>query len=221
MWHQASAYNIPRIIYVNKLDREGASFAKTVRDIGERLNGWPAVCHIPWWEGKDGLFTGLGDVIHLRGLKWEAGGDGKSIQAFSLAELQSVNEPLAKEIKRARIALVELLSEHDEEIVERFFEYNEDHLAVPAADIRSCIRRCVLGLYGRVIPVFAGASFKNIGVQPLLDAVVDFLPSPLDRPPPEIRTEPSTALGRGMTGKEVPLGKFPGMGTSAINYMSF
>ncbi|KAL4870584.1 hypothetical protein BDV12DRAFT_165852 [Aspergillus spectabilis] len=178
VWHQASTYNIPRIVYINKLDRDGAAFGRTVREVAARLGGWPAVCQIPWFEGGNGSFVGVADSINLQGLRWE-GGDGKSVKRFSLQELDGVESQLAQELRRARVALIELLSEHDDTIVEKFFECEEDHLSVSPSDILDSLRRCLLEGSGRkIIPIFAGASFRNIGVQPLLDSVIDLLPSP-------------------------------------------
>ncbi|KAF7586552.1 Ribosome-releasing factor 2, mitochondrial [Aspergillus hancockii] len=186
VWHQASTYRIPRIVYVNKLDRDGAAFGRTVREVASRLGGWPAVCQIPWFRGGNGRFIGVADAINLQGLRWDEG-DGKAVKMFNLEQLATEEHQLAEELKRARIALVELLSEHDEVMVEKFFDYEEDHLAVPANDILESLRRCLLHQQGRkVIPIFAGASFKNIGVQPLLDAVTNLLPSPLETPEPEV-----------------------------------
>jgi elongation factor G len=186
VWLQSGQYNIPRIIFVNKLDRDGAAFSRTVKEIGVRLHGWPAVCQIPWWRGGTGNFTGVGDVVNLRGMLWQAGGDGRDIKAFGLEELEKTNKTFANEIKKARVALVELLSEHDDVMVEHFLEHDEDHLAISGIQIMQSLRRVVLQAPQNVIPVFAGASFRNIGVQPLLDAVVDLLPSPIERPDPEI-----------------------------------
>jgi elongation factor G len=186
VWTQSGHYNIPRIIFVNKLDRVGAAFSRTVKEIGVRLHGWPAVCQIPWWRGGKGDFTGVGDVVNLRGMLWQTGGDGREIQAFSLKELDATNKTFAEEIKKARVALIELLSEHDDVMVEHFLEHDEDHLAISGNQIMESLRRVVLQAPQNVIPVFAGASFRNIGVQPLLDAVVDLLPSPSERPDPEI-----------------------------------
>jgi elongation factor G len=117
---------------------------------------------------------------------WQLGGDGRDIQAFGIEELQKTDAKFAEEIKKARIALVEILSEHDDVMVEHFLEHDEDHLAISGIQIMQSLRRVVLQAPQKVIPVFAGASFRNIGVQPLLDAVVDLLPSPLERPDPEI-----------------------------------
>lgn len=186
VWTQSGQYNIPRIIFVNKLDRVGAAFSRTVKEIGVRLHGWPAVCQIPWWRGGNGDFTGVGDVVNLRGMLWQAGGDGRDIKAFSLDELEKTNQAFADEIKKARVALVELLSEHDDIMVEYFLEHDEDHFAISGIQIMQSLRRVVLQAPQNVIPVFAGASFRNIGVQPLLDAVIDLLPSPAERPDAEI-----------------------------------
>ncbi|CAN9262333.1 unnamed protein product [Alternaria alternata] len=186
VWTQAGTYHIPRIIFVNKLDRVGAAFSRTVKEIGVRLHGWPAVCQIPWWKNGNGDFVGVGDAVNLRGMLWQAGGDGRDIQAFGLEELSKTDEKFAEEIKKARVALVEILSEHDDVMVEHFLEHDEDHLAISGLQIMQSLRRVVLQAPQKVIPVFAGASFRNIGVQPLLDSVVDLLPSPLERPDPEI-----------------------------------
>ncbi|KAJ5084934.1 hypothetical protein NUU61_009513 [Penicillium alfredii] len=186
VWHQASTYQIPRIIYINKLDRDGAAFGRTVREVSSRLNVYPAVCQIPWFENGNESFIGIADAVHLQALRWHAGEDGRTPKMVSLSQLDAQEQPLAQELRRARIALVELLSEYDEFIVEKFFDCNEDHLAVSPADITESLRRCVLEPTCRVVPIFAGASFRNMGVQPLLDAVVNFLPSPPEAPDPEV-----------------------------------
>jgi elongation factor G len=185
VWSQAAAYAIPRIIFVNKLDRDGAAFARTVKEIGGRLDVWPAVCGIPWWA-PEGKLQGVGDVIGLRALRYPEGGDGKQVDVFNLDQLQNEDAELSDELKKARTALVELLSEHDDQMVEKYLEADEDHIAIASVDIIQSLRRCVLRTPQAIAPVFAGASFRNTGVQPLLDAVVDLLPSPKERPDPEI-----------------------------------
>jgi elongation factor G len=186
VWIQANNYSIPRIIFVNKLDREGAAFGRTIKEIGSRLRGWPAVCQIPWWEGGNGRFTGVADAIELCALKWTDGGDGKSIKRYTLEELAEVHPDLAIEIRNARSALVEAICEFDDELLSVWLEVNDDSFAIPAEAIREALRRCISDGSGKLIPVFAGASFRNIGVQPLLDAVNDLLPDPTERPDPEI-----------------------------------
>lgn len=195
------------MIFVNKLDRDGAAFARTIKEIGARLDVWPALCEIPWWD-EQGKLTGVGDVIGLKGMLWKSGGDGKEIAAFTAADLEKQDPKLAAELKKARVALVELLSEHDDEMVEKYLEAEEDHLAITSQDIIASLRRCALQFPQQVAPVFAGASFRNIGVQPLLDAVVDLLPSPLERPDPQMSinsSTPQTTLSTFLSGGASPI----------------
>ena len=186
VWAQANKYSIPRIVFINKLDRDGAAFGRTVREVGSRLRGWPAVCQIPWWEGGKGRFAGVGDAINLCALEWREGGDGKDIQTFTLEQLADKDPAFREEIVKARTALIEVLCEYDEQLLEAWLDCNDDSLAIPAQAIRNSLRRCVIDGSGNLIPVFAGASFRNIGVQPLLDAVDDLLPDPTERPDPEV-----------------------------------
>ncbi|KAI7532795.1 Ribosome-releasing factor 2 [Hortaea werneckii] len=194
VWAQASAYRIPRIVFVNKLDRDGAAFGKTVKEVGLRLHAWPAVCNLPWWNAE-GKLIGVGDVVGLQGMRYVEGGDGKQIDLVPLQELESQDAALAAELRKARTALIELLSEHDDEMVEKYLEANEDHLAISAADVTASLRRCTLQHPQMVVPVFAGASFRNVGVQPLLDSVIDLLPSPAERPDPEVSLGSSGTKG--------------------------
>jgi len=187
--YQAAKYDIPKIIYVNKLDRDGAAFGETVRQIASRLHAWPAVCQVPWWEGGNGKFVGVGDAIGLRTLRWREGGDGKSFEITALDDSHSSESTLVHEVKNARRALVELLSENDDQMVESYLDANEDHLAISEGAIIASLRRCVLNPESNVVPVFAGASFQNIGVQPLLDAIIRLLPNPIEAP------DPTVALG--------------------------
>ncbi|KAI7506639.1 Ribosome-releasing factor 2 [Hortaea werneckii] len=194
VWAQASAYRIPRIVFVNKLDRDGAAFGKTVKEVGLRLHAWPAVCNLPWWNAE-GKLIGVGDVVGLQGMRYVEGGDGKQIDLASLQELESQDAAFGAELRKARTALIELLSEHDDEMVEKYLEADEDHLAISAADVRASLRRCTLQHPQMVVPVFAGASFRNVGVQPLLDSVIDLLPSPAERPDPEVSLGSSGTKG--------------------------
>ncbi|KAL8792490.1 MAG: hypothetical protein Q9195_004946 [Heterodermia aff. obscurata] len=186
VWNQAASYQIPKIIFINKLDRNGAAFGKTIKQIASRLHTWPAVCQIPIYEEKGTRFVGVADAINLRLLKWAGSPDGKCITALELDDLDGNHEALGIELRKARAALVEIISEYDDEMVEKYLEYEEDHLAIPSADIIASLRRCTLNPNCNIVPIFAGASFRNIGVQPLLDAVVNLLPSPGESPDPEV-----------------------------------
>ena len=179
---------------MNKLDRDGAAFGKTVKEVGLRLRAWPAVFNLPWWS-PEGKLIGVGDVVGLQGMRYVEGGDGKQIDLVPLQELESQDAALAAELRKARTALIELLSEHDDEMVERYLEADEDHLAISAADVTASLRRCTLQHPQMVVPVFAGASFRNVGVQPLLDSVIDLLPSPTERPDPEVSLGSSGTKG--------------------------
>jgi len=186
VWRQADRYNIPRIIFVNKLDRMGAGLGRTVKEIGVKLNGWPAVVQIPIYEtdeASEELFKGVVDVVENRVFRWgKTGGDGRNVEVYDYSWLQEKMPKLYQEALKARVALVELLSEFDDNVVEIYLQLGDHHL-IPAPEIKKALRRLTLDGKGRVIPVFCGASFRNIGVQPLLDGVVDYLPSPKDRPP--------------------------------------
>lgn len=184
VWRQANNYRIPRLIYVNKLDRDGAAFDRTVKEMASRLDTFPLLCQIPWW--KNGVFKGVADVVGLQALEWPDGGDGSAIKYYSLSELERLDPTFAEEVKKARIALVEALTEEDDQIVESFLEANEDWLAIAPDVIWRSLRKCVLSSNQAVTPVFAGASFRNIGVQPLLNAVNDLLPSPTEAPDPDV-----------------------------------
>ncbi|KXX80230.1 Ribosome-releasing factor 2, mitochondrial [Madurella mycetomatis] len=174
VWESAQLSKIPRLLFVNKLDRDGASFKRSVHEVASRLRTWPLLCQIPWWRKDD--FVGVVDVIYGVGLRFSNSGEMTVARKESIA---SENPALLAEMETARLRLVETLSEHDDQIMEEFLELENN---VPSASIKRAIRRLIMDGEARFTPVFAGASLRNIGVQPLLDAVVDYLPSPTDRP---------------------------------------
>ena len=133
-----------------------------------------------------GQFIGVGDAVNLCAMKWEEGGDGKVISTFALDALIEEDPNLRLEIIRARAALIESLCEYDEQLLETWLDCGDDSMAIPAQAIKDSLRRCIIDGSGRLVPVFAGASFRNIGVQPLLDAVNDLLPDPTERPDPTV-----------------------------------
>ena len=204
VWYQAANYHIPKIIYINKLDRDGAAFGETVKQLASRLHTWPVVCQIPWWDAGKENFCGIGDAVGLRAIRWTGDGDGTDLTVIDIEELGADDARFGEEIKKARLALVETLSENDDQLVEKYLEAEEDSLAIPAADIRASLRRCVINSTSNIVPVFAGASFRNIGVQPLLDAVVQLLPGPDEASDPEIKLDgTSGSLSELLNGKFV------------------
>ncbi|BFZ64141.1 Ribosome-releasing factor 2, mitochondrial [Saitoella coloradoensis] len=189
VWRQASAHQIPRIVFVNKMDRTGAGFGRTVREVATKLarGGAKVGClQIPVFENgvEGGSFIGVVDVMDGIVLTWPSDGksDGRDVKAVPLASYPS--PALQEETAKARAALVDTLAELDEEIMDLYLEHEN---AIPTAALKKAIRRCTLD--NTLIPVLTGASFRNIGVQPLLDAVLDYLPSPADRPPAAITVQ--------------------------------
>jgi elongation factor G len=184
VWESAQLSKIPRLLFVNKLDRDGASFKRSVQEAASRLRTWPLICQIPWWQKDD--FVGVIDVIHGHGLRFSSTGN----MSVASKEIIAREFPaLREEMETARLRLIETLSEHDDQIMDEFLELEKD---VPSSSIKQTIRRLIMDGEARFTPVFAGASLRNIGVQPLLDAVVDYLPNPNDRPPLEIITGSQT-----------------------------
>ena len=187
VWASAQQHGIPRLVFVNKLDRDGASFHRSVVDVASRLNAWPLVCQLPLWDKTGEEFQGVVDVIERRGMRWSAAG------ACSLVKEETLRATPAlwAEIETARVKLIERLCEDDDELVEAFAENGTD---LPASLVKASIRRVVRTANGSVVPVFAGSSLRNIGVEPLLDAVVDYLPSPEQAPDVEVRIGKETKL---------------------------
>ncbi|MDA8278917.1 MAG: elongation factor G, partial [Actinomycetota bacterium] len=170
VWRQANKYQVPRICFVNKMDRIGADFGRTVEMIRDRLDATPAVVQIP--IGAEGGFQGIVDLLAMQALVWDDGmGD--------TWREEPVPEALATEAADARHQLVDVLSNYDDAITEKYLGDEE----ITAEDLRGAIRRATIA--SEIVPVLCGSAFKNKGVQPMLDAVVDFLPSPLDVPPTE------------------------------------
>jgi elongation factor G len=170
VWRQADKYQVPRICFVNKMDRIGANFVRSVDMIKDRLGATVAVVEFP--IGAESSFAGVIDLLAMKALVW----DESSPRGESWSSVDIPAE-LAEEAVRGRAALVDTLSTFDDSITEKFLADEE----ITAADLRDALRRATIS--GHAVPVLCGAAFKNKGVQPLLDAVVDYLPSPLDVPP--------------------------------------
>ncbi|KAF8934549.1 Ribosome-releasing factor 2, mitochondrial [Dissophora ornata] len=187
VWQQATRHGIPRIAFVNKMDRAGAGFGRTVREMRTRLGCRPVVVQIPLMESPRGIsgsgsndaeFSGVVDILSMEVLRWGSDSKGANVIRSPL-DSSFPDKDLFQEAVKARVALVEQLSALDENIIELFLTL-EDHMAIEAKDLQAAIRR--LTLSSSIVPVLCGASFRNIGVQPLMDSVVDYLPSPEDRP---------------------------------------
>ncbi|KAJ3397915.1 Ribosome-releasing factor 2, mitochondrial [Lobulomyces angularis] len=197
VWDQANQYQIPRILYINKMDREGASVSRSLKECSAKLKGWgkPLLCQWPIVldgsarvngvrrGGSGGAgFEGIVDLISWEKLHFDKDTFGTKIFKTPMAPSADLALcALYEESLQARTNLIEQLSDVDDELLESFLnEANGDPLKVRVIDIKNAIRRMTLS--GKSIPVFIGASFRNIGVQPLMDAVVDYLPSPCERP---------------------------------------
>ncbi len=170
VWRQASKYNVPRICYVNKLDRTGANFDYAVKTIRQRLQANPLVLQVPIGAEQD--FLGVIDLLQMRALTWR--GETKMGEDY---EIEEIPADLQARAEAAREELLEALADVDDEFAEKWLEGEESTVE----EIKAAIRRAVLS--GKGNAVVCGTSFKNKGVQPLLDAIVDYLPSPLDIPP--------------------------------------
>ncbi|AGH49355.1 MULTISPECIES: elongation factor G [Sphingomonadales] len=171
VWRQAEKYKVPRMCFVNKLDRTGASFERCVEMIKDRLGARPLVLYLP--IGIEGGFKGLVDLVNNRAIVWLEESLGAKF------EYQDIPADLADAAATARSELIETAVEQDDAAMEAYLEGNEPD----AATLKALIRKGTLNF--SFVPVLCGSAFKNKGVQPLLDAVVDYLPSPLDIPPVE------------------------------------
>ncbi len=165
VWRQANKYNVPRMCFVNKMDRIGADFYRCLDMIKDRLDANVAVTQLP--IGAESEFQGVVDLLTMRALVWEDG-MGESY------EEQDIPAALAEAAEEWRHQLIDVVSQYDENVLEK---YVGDE-TITAEDLRNAIRAATVS--GDVVPVLCGTAFKNKGVQPLLDAVVDYLPSPID-----------------------------------------
>ncbi len=167
VWRQADRYKVPRICFVNKLDRTGAEFHRCVEMIVTRLNATPLVLQIP--IGTEADFIGVVDLVEMRALTWR--GETKKGEDYEVEEIPASHTEAAREW---RDRLLETIAEADDAMMELYLEGQEPD--VPS--LKAAIRRATIA--GSLTPVLCGSAFKNKGVQPMLDAVVDYLPSPLD-----------------------------------------
>jgi len=179
VWRQGNKYGVPRICFINKMDRVGANFDRCVQMIRDRLDAVPAVIQLPL--GVENGFRGVIDVVRQRAIVWEEGMGDKYHDEPVLPELEEATE-------QAHHDLIDVLSNYDEALMEAYLSDEE----ITEEMLRASIREATI--HNQIVPVLCGSAFKNKGVQPLLDAVVDYLPSPLDIP---------AATGTDLSGTEV------------------
>lgn len=169
VWRQANRYNVPRVAFVNKMDRTGADFLRVVQQIEERLGGTPIPLQLPL--GAEEQFEGVVDLVKMRAIRWD-----ESTQGLKFHESE-IPESLLTECESWREKLVEAAAEASEELMDAYLE----NASLDAEQIRSGLRQRTIA--GEIVPTLCGSAFKNKGVQALLDAVLDYLPAPSDIPP--------------------------------------
>jgi elongation factor G len=169
VWRQADHYKVPRIAFMNKMDRMGADFFASVNSMVDRLGARPVPVHLP--IGAEEHFRGVVDLIEMRSLTWED-------ELGEKVQIGEIPAELMEQAQEYHHQLIDAVADHDDELMET---YLEDESAVTPEMLKRALRAATLDI--TVTPVLAGSAFKNKGVQPLLDAVIDYLPSPLDVPP--------------------------------------
>ena len=169
VWRQANKYGVPRMCFINKMDRVGADFYRCLDMIEDRLGATPIVLQLP--IGAEADFLGVVDILNMNEIIWQQDTLGAE---FKINELSDEYRQKAEEYKKK---LVELAVEQDDEIMEHYLDGKEPSID----DLKKCIRKGTIN--GAFVPVLCGTAFKNKGVQPMLDAVIDYLPSPVDLPP--------------------------------------
>ncbi len=173
VWHQADNYKVPKLAFINKMDRIGADFFRAVEMIRDRLGAIPLLLQIPW--GSEDRFKGVIDLLRMRAVLWEEETLGARFRDTEIpAELH-------EEAAMHRESLLETLAERDERIMDQYLSEEE----IGPDELKDSIRKATLGL--ELVPVLCGAALRNKGIQPLLDSIVDYLPSPKDVPPIEGR----------------------------------
>ncbi len=190
VWRQADRYGVPRLAFINKMDRVGADFRRCLKMMAERLNARPVLLQLP--VGEEAAFKGVVDLITQKAYIFDEASLGLKV------EVTEIPAALAAEAKEWRSRLLEALAEFDDELMEAYLSDEP----VSEAKIKEVLRRATTGLH--LVPVLLGSAFKNKGVQPLLDAVVDYLPSPLDKPPVKGLT-PKGEVAERLPGDDQPL----------------
>ncbi|MBS1972175.1 MAG: elongation factor G [Bdellovibrionales bacterium] len=168
VWRQADKYHVPRICFVNKMDRVGADFVMSLNSIKEKLGANPIAVQVP--VGIEDTFRGVVDLLENKAYVWDTGGKDEAFKTID------VPDDMKAEVDKYRVEVVEKIVEFEDALLEKYL--NGEEVSVP--ELKQALRKGTLAL--KAVPVFCGAAFKNKGVQPLLDGVIDYLPSPLDIP---------------------------------------
>ncbi len=168
VWRQADKYKVPRICFINKMDRVGADFVMSVNSVKERLHAEPIPIQLP--IGAEDQFQGCVDLLENKAYVWESSGKGEDYK------VTDVPADIKAEVEKYRTQIIEKIVEFDDGLLERYLNGE----TIPVPELKAALRKGTLAL--KVFPVLCGAAFKNKGVQPLMDAVIDYLPSPLDVP---------------------------------------
>lgn len=166
VWRQADKYHVPRICFVNKMDRVGADFVMSLNSIKEKLGANPIAVQVP--VGIEDTFRGVVDLLENKAYVWDTGGKDEAFKTID------VPEDMKAEVDKYRIEVVEKIVEFEDALLEKYLNGEE----VSVSELKQALRKGTLAL--KAVPIFCGAAFKNKGVQPLLDGVIDYLPSPLD-----------------------------------------
>lgn len=172
VWRQADRYQVPRIVFVNKLDRVGSDFSAVVEQIRKRLEAKPLVLQLPL--GKEAGFSGVIDLIKMKSIVWDLQSATESIDDGNKYEEKDIPKEYLEKASKYREKLLETLAEVDEEILGKYVHSE----SIELEELKKAIRKNTIA--GKIFPVFCGAAFKNKGIQPLLDGIVDYLPSPLN-----------------------------------------
>ena len=172
VWHQADKYKVPRLCFINKMDKVGADFFATIKSIEERLGANCAIMVLP--IGKESSFKGIVDLLTKKTYLWGSDELGSKYETTDEIPLE-----LKDQIEKERAKLVEKIAESDDKLLEKYLEGKE----IGVDELKKTLRKAVISY--KLVPIYCGSSLRNKGVQPLLDAVIDYLPSPLDVPPVE------------------------------------
>ncbi|MBU2718035.1 GTP-binding protein, partial [Acidithiobacillus ferridurans] len=171
VWRQANKYKVPRIAFVNKMDRQGANFKRVVDQIATKLRGNPVPVQLP--IGEEDHFSGVIDLMKMKSINWD-----DALQGTRFTE-EDIPPALQADAEAARHFMVEAIADADEDVMMKYLEGEE--ISIP--ELRAALRKATIS--GAVVPVLCGSAFKNKGVQAALDAVLDYLPSPVDIKPVE------------------------------------